>query len=38
MIDWSDTNTHWGEAGHNVHIAENGSFVSDHKHDDGPVD
>lgn len=32
MIDWSDTNTHWGEVGHNVHHAENGSWVGD-KHD-----
>lgn len=28
-IDWSDSNTHWGEVGFNVHVADNGSHVAD---------
>lgn len=27
LIDWSDDNDRWGVAGHNVHIASNGSHV-----------
>lgn len=27
-IDWSDTNTHWGEVGHNLHESSTGSWVT----------
>lgn len=27
MVDWNSE--HWGEAGHNVHVSETGSWVSD---------
>jgi len=27
-IDWSESNGHWGQAGHNVHESETGSWVT----------
>lgn len=34
-IDWSDDNPVWGQAGHNVHVASNGSHVDDHHTEGG---